>query len=314
MRQFIVAIFLTICLASPASAYWEFHDTDGQYLFGYAGVDENLSLYLSEIEANNIPTNAQVLVTSSPADDIRPRLDFLRSRGQRVLVVLDLLLFLNDTNLNTPCGAGSWRHRLNYQARLDNWLSLNGTHITPAYVAALVVNSEINNRCISSSSLDIVTQYVKEKLPSIAPVAGYGRSSGAKPLPDVIPSSLAGVAFFKYRTFDPQTDAAYQEDFNLLKSKLNPEQRIILVADGFYDSGHAALGWPKWYLGHAALNYMRLAQNDPLVVGLLIFRWPGFNEGEFNPGTRDLPQNVRDRHRQVGCTLMIQSMLPNPCS
>jgi hypothetical protein len=314
MKKLFSVITLTLTLLlTHADAHWEFHDADGQYLFGYAGVEENLETYLSEIEGNRIPTNAQTLVASTPADDLRARLDLLRSRGQRAFLILDPLLFLNDPNLNTPCGAGSWRHRLNYRARFDNWLALNGSHVTPERVAVLVVNSEINNRCVSFGSLEEVSQYVKAKLPGIPTIAGYGRSTGAKPLPEAVPPTLDGVAFFKYRTFDPQTDAAYQEDFNLLKSKLDAGQRIILVPDGFYDSGHAALGWPKWYLGHAALNYMSLARNDPSVVGLIVFRWPGFQEGELKLGTRDLPQNVRDRHRQVGCGLRIQSPLLAGC-
>jgi hypothetical protein len=308
MRKTVLVITLLLTLhGTPVGAHWEFHDVNEQYLFGYAGVEENLELYLSEIESNQIPTNAQTLVSASPVDDLRGRLEFMRSRGQRAFLVLDQLLFLNDPNLNTPCGAGSWRHRLNFQARFDNWLALNGSHIRPEYVAVLVVNTEINNRCISFNSLDQVTRYVKEKAPAIPTLAGYGRSTGARPLPDTIPASLAGVALFKYRTFDPQTDPAYQEDFSLLKSKLTPEQRIILVPDGFYDSGHAALGWAKWYLGYVALNYMRLAQTDPVVVGLIIFRWPSFDEGELKLGTRDLPQNVRDRHRQAACGLKISS-------
>jgi hypothetical protein len=53
---------------------------------------------------------------------------------------------------------------------------------------------------------------------------------------------------------------------------------------------------------------MNLALNDPKVVGLAIFLWPGFDElKEYKLGTRDLPQIVRDKHRQVGCGLRIQS-------
>lgn len=315
-RYAIAAAALLISLLAPAQvagAHWEFHDAGGQFLFGYAGVDENLEPYLNEIESQRIPTNAHTLASAAPTDDLAARLDLLRARGQRAFLVLDQLLFISDPNLQTPCAANSWRHRLNYQARFDAWLERNAARLTPEYVAVLVVNTEVNNRCVSFGSLDQVTQYVKAKLPALPTLAGYGRSTGAKPLPEAIPASLAGVALFKYRTLDPRADAEYQAELGLLKSKLTPEQRIVLVPDGFYDSGHAALGWPKWYLGHSALNYMQLALGDPLVVGLLIFRWPGFQEGEAKLGTRDLPQSVRDRHRQVGCGLRIQSPLLATC-
>lgn len=315
MKQFVIALLTLMLLTSTASAYWEEHDLNGQYMFGYAGVEENLALYLPEIESNHIPTNVQTLVAKNASDNLSSQLDYLRAHGQRAVLILDNLLFINDPSLPTPCGAGSWRNRFDYKAKFDNWMKINGSYLNADYVAVLVIHSEINNHCISFDSLDQVTQYVKSKIPAIPTLAGYGRSVGAAPMPDAIPAALAGVAFFKYRIFDPQTDSDYQAELNGLKAKLTPEQRIILVPDGFYDSGHAALGWPKWYLGYVALNYMSLALNDPKVVGLVFFRWPSFPEaGETKLGTRDLPQSVRDRQMQASCGLKIQSPLSMYCN
>ncbi|HEV2915334.1 MAG TPA: hypothetical protein VGX92_18790 [Pyrinomonadaceae bacterium] len=309
-----VLLILALCVTN-ADAYWEEHNEEGKYLYGYAGVDDNLSFHLSEIESNHISTNVVSVDVDTAADDLTDKLAFLKSHGQRAIVVLDKILFINDPRLNTPCGSFAYRHRLDFKAKFDNWLSINSAHITPEFVAALAVNTEINNRCISYDSLNMVTQYVKTRLPLIPSLAGYGRGAGSAPLPDKIPEALAGVIFFMYRIFDPRTDSAYQIEFQALKSKLTPEQRLILVPDGFYDSGHAALGWPKWYLGYVALNYMRLALNDPKVVGLVLFLWPGFEEfGEQKLGTRELPQAVRDRHREVGCGLNIQSQQSEWCS
>lgn len=58
-RYIVVALMISALLpARAAGAHWEFHDGGGGYLFGYAGVEENLEPYLDEIEANRIPTNA----------------------------------------------------------------------------------------------------------------------------------------------------------------------------------------------------------------------------------------------------------------
>jgi hypothetical protein len=311
--RIISALIVLSIFASNANAHWEDHDLRGKYLFGYSGASSDLSL--SEIEGNLIPTNVLTVEVNTAADDIGIQLRQLRSRGQRAVLLLDSLLFKNVPTLNTACGTFAWRHRLDFQAKFDNWLALNAAYVNPDYVAVLVMNTEVNNRCITAYSLDLVTQYVNAKLPNLPTVAGYGRSAGAAPLPDTVPSSLAGVAFFKYRTFDPRTDAAYQADFNELKSKLTPAQRIILVPDGFYDSGHAALGWPKWYLGYLSLNYMSLALNDPKVVGIVVFLWTGFDDANGRVlGTRDLPQGVRDKHKQVGCGLAIQSPMTINCN
>ena len=306
MRKLVTIFLSTFVLVSQASAHWEEHDLAGKYFFGYAGVEENLTTYILEIEANNIPSNAQTVVVASAADDLRPRLSFLKSRGQRAIIILDSLLFRPDSTLSTPCGTNAWRSRLDYIAKFDNWLALNAQSLVPDTVAILVVNTEVNNRCISAASLDEVTRYVASRLPALPTIAGYDGTRGAQPLPQTIPASLAGIAFYRYHVLDPRTETTYQSNLSYLKARLTPAQRILLVPDGFYDSFHVQDGWPKWYLGVLALNYAQLALNDPKVVGLTFFRWPGFFEfGETKLGVRDLPQSVRDRHREAACTLRV---------
>jgi hypothetical protein len=307
-----ISILLLLAVAFPARAYWEEHDVQGRYFFGYAGVGDNPSLYMPEVENNRIPTNVQSLAVNNPTDGLTGRLNYLNSHGQKAVLVLDDLLFIQDPALPTPCGAESWRIRLNYQVRFDDWVSRNAANLKIEKIAMLVINTEVNNRCIPSYSLDTVTKFVTARLPSIPTLAGYGRSgAGAKPLPDQIPASLAGVLFFKYQILDPRSDDSYQHEFNELKAKLSAEQRIILVPDGFYSSSHAAAGWPKWYLGYLALNYAELAKSDPKVVGLVFFLWASFGEGtDLYQGSRDLPQSIRDRQRLAGCGMNIQSSQP----
>lgn len=314
MKKLVTIFLLTIILVAQASAYWEEHDFAGQYMFGYAGVEENLATYIAEIESNNIPSNVETVVVASASDDLRPRLAFLKSHGQRGIVILDSLLFRPDSTLATPCGANAWRSRLDFQAKFDNWRALNAQSLVPDTVAILVINTEVNNRCISAASLDEVTRYVASRLPALPTIAGYDGTRGAQPLPETIPASLAGVAFYRYHVLDPRTETTYQSNLNHLKARMTPAQRLLLVPDGFYDSFHAADGWPKWYLGILALNYAQLALNDPKVVGLVFFRWPGFFEfGETKLGVRDLPQGVRDRHREAACTLRIANPFVMPC-
>jgi hypothetical protein len=314
MRIFVAMLLLLCVLSSQVNAHWEEHDLGGQYMFGYAGVEEDLFTYISEIELNNIPANVETIVVASAADDLGPRLSFLSSRGQRGIVILDGLLFRPDANLNTPCGANAWRSRTDFRLKFDNWLMLNAPNIVPQKVAILVINTEVNNRCVSAASLDEVTQYVAARLPALPTIAGYDATRGAQPLPESIPASLAGVAFYRYHVLDPRTEVTYQASLNHLKARMTPAQRLILVPDGYYDSFHVADGWPKWYLGVLALNYAQLAKNDPKVVGLVFFRWPGFFEfGEQKLGVRDLPQGVRDRHREAACLLGRTNPFVAPC-
>jgi hypothetical protein len=310
-KKTLFTIILLFFTALSIRAHWEEHDINGQYLFGYAGVGDKPSLYMPEIEANRIPTNVQSLEVNLSTDNLTSRINYLSAHGQRAFIVLDDLLFIHDPNLPTPCGADSWRNRLDYQVKFTNWFNLNAPNLTPGKVAALVINTEVNNRCIPSYSLDAVTKFVTARIPSIPTLAGYGRSgAGAKPLPDQIPASLAGALFFKYEILDPRTDDSYQQEFSELKARLSAQQRIVLVPDGFYSGSHAQRGWPKWYLGYLALNYAELAKSDPQVVGLIFFLWSSFGEGDgLNIGSRDLPQSIRDRQRLAGCNMNIQSSL-----
>jgi hypothetical protein len=313
IKKVFVSFLLLSIVVLNTQAYWEDHDIYGHYMFGYAGVGDDPTLYMPEVESNRIPTNVQSIVVNTSTDNLASRINYLNSRGQKAIIVLDNLLFLKDSALATPCGVESWRNRLDYQAKFTTWFNINAAILVPGKVAVLVINTEVNNRCIPYTSLDIVTQYVVSRIPSIPTVAGYGRSTGAQPLPAVVPASLAGVLLFKYQVLDPRTDSAYQQELTNLKAKLTSAQRIILVPDGFYSDAHAQMGWARWYLGYLALNYAELAKNDPKVVGLVFFLWPSFTEGSLNEGTRDLPQSVRDRQRLASCGMNIQSPLLMTC-
>lgn len=310
----ILTLMQPMLFTAAAGAHWEERDVHGRFMFGYAGVEGDPN-YTAEIEAHGIPTNVQSISVAAASEDLGPKINFVNSRGQRAIVMFDRLLFLNDPALPTPCGPHAWRQRFDYRAKFDAWLSRNARHLAPEKVAILVINSEVNNRCISPAALDAVTQYVASKVPAIPTLAGYGAGEGAQPLPEVIPASLAGAALFRYEILNPVTDPSYQQTYAALKSRLTPAQRILLVPDGFYNSGHAAKGISEADMGRVALNYMTLALNDPQVVGLLFFLWPNYEEnGEQKLGTRGLPQEVRDRHRVAAQGLGVRNPFATKCN
>jgi hypothetical protein len=311
-------IISVVLVAGVRAQQWPEHEVQGQYFYGYASAGDDPARFMPEVEANRIPTNVQSLSVSAPSEDITMRVELLRSRGQRTVVVLDLVLFKHVGGTGT-CGADTWRPWLNYQERFAIWRSINSAILTPENIAFVVVNTEVNNRCIDAGALDLVTQHVKAQLPGVRAVAGYGRTDGAKPLADgSIPASLDGVLFFRYYTFDPTTDQRYQEEFANVVGKLTETQRVIIVPDGFYGPGHAAREWPKWYLGYLALNHVKFAQSQSRVVGVMFLQWPdAINEKTKQvelQGSRSLPQSVRDRQREAGCSLNVQNLLSTTCN
>jgi hypothetical protein len=129
---------------------------------------------------------------------------------------------------------------------------------------------------------------------------GYGfDGSLGQPAPAYIPAAIDWVGFFKYGYYDPansahpcNADGGFLTAFDDLVSKLAPSQRIILVPDGFW-AVHL----------HSHLRYESFALAQPKVVGMIVFLWPSLSLAEIK-GTRDLPQGVLDRHREIGCRVV----------
>lgn len=288
-------------------------------LWGYAGVAEPGVNRLSEITSAGIPVN--VASVDFPGvwtgTDLASITSSFQAAGVKSAIFLDHVLYkrfkVASSNCQDADGPFVWALRGNWQERLANFVSVNGAYITPAQTAFLIVFIEVNNACLSLTDLDVGASAVRSYFPDIPTVMGYGfDGSLGQPAPAYIPSSIDWVGFFKYGYLDPanpshpyNADAGYLTEFNNLVAKLNVSQRIILVPDGFWAPhlhanlpSHTGTGWPKWYLQTLALNYESFALSQPKVVGMIVFLWPSFPP---NTGTVDLPQSVRDRHREIGC-------------
>lgn len=315
MHRHITILLLLLLLALSASADITF--------FGYAGVADAAGNKLPEIQAAGIPTNVatvdfQEVWTST---NLGATVTQFQASGVKAGLFLDNVLFKKFYVPSSPCvdagGPFSVRLRLNWQDRLANFVAANGVHITPAKTAFISVSTEVNNGCTPLDNVQTAALRLKTYFPGIPMVMGYGRSPGARPAPDFIPSAIDWVGLFKYGTYDPNNpnhpnnfDNQYLVEFNSLVSKLSMHQRIILVPDGFWGgflhknlNSHngPGTGWPKWYLGPLSINYEAFALMQPKVVGIVMFLW---TITPFDPnflGTKELPQSVRDYHRQIGC-------------
>jgi hypothetical protein len=283
-------------------------------VWGYTGVAGPGVNYLSEITAAGIPTNiASVDFTESwTTTNLASITSSFQAAGVKNTIFLDNVLYKKFYVLSSNCqdagGPFVWRLRGNWQDRLANFVSQNGAQITPAKTSFIAVFSEVNNACLSLTDVDTGAIAVKSYFPGIPTVMGYGfDGSLGQPAPAYIPASIDWVGFFKYGYFDPadpsnpaNADTGYLTEFNSLVAKLGVNQRIILVPEGsWFQHLHANLGWPKWYLQYVALNYESFALSQPKVVGMIVFLWPSFLPDI--TGTKDLPQAVRDRHREIGC-------------
>jgi hypothetical protein len=315
MKRLIPTV-LFLLLALPSFADITF--------FGYTGVADASGNRLPEIQAAGIRTNVATVDFQEVwnTTNLGATVAQFQASGVKAGLFLDHVLFKKFILASSPCidengQPFAIRLRLNWQDRLANFVAANGAHISPTKTAFISVNTEVNNGCSPLTDVQTAALRLKTYFPGVPMVMGYGRSPGARPAPDFIPSAIDWVGLFKYGTFDPSNpnhpnnaDNQYLVEFNSLVSKLSANQRIVLVPDGWWGgflhknlNSHngPGTGWPKWYLGPLSINYEAFALRQPKVIGVLFFLW---TITPFDPnflGTKELPQSVRDYHRQIAC-------------
>ena len=306
-RTLITSLSITLLLLSVTTrsvgAHWEFHDLYGQYLFGYTGVEGNIPLYRDEIAANGIRTNVTTISSPITNTNLSGPISFFNSRGDKAALFMDNVIFIEDPNVpkcNPPYNG--WRLRLDYQAKIDAWISLNSAYLTPDRVAFLIINGEANNRCLTAPGLDQATAYVKSRLPALPTVVGYGLT-GNRTVTAPLPSQPAGFAFWTYGSRYPNDPgSAFQYWLNFFKQQIgNGPQRLIVVFDAHHQPYHTSLGISPEVIGPMATRYADVVLSEPKIVGMIGFTWASFGD---HIGMRDLPQSVRDRNRTVSCRLL----------
>jgi hypothetical protein len=298
-RKPFVAVLSLILLLSPmlaltASAHWEFHDVNHQYLFGYTGV-ESAYEYDNEVKNSGIKTNVTMLSsewTTNLGGAITHHNDF----GNKVGIFLDTILFQS--------ASPSWYLRPDFKYLFDKWLQRNSLYLTPNRVAFLIINSEANNRGLTNTDLNQATAYVKQKLPSIPTVVGYGLSPGGVNISaQTLPSEPDGFAFWDYYVLHPEaTNSQFRYWLNYFKTHIDQSrQRLIFVFDAHYATAHLSAGILQDDVGEMAKRYADIALSEPLVVGMVGFTWESFGD---ILGLRDMAQGARILNAQASCKLL----------
>ena len=315
-----IAILLLGLVMTPAVSLAEIA------FWGYTGIAGPGVNHLDEVRAAGIPTNVASVDFAEDWEttDLGSIISSFQDAGVGAALFLDQILYKKVYVAASRCldagGPFRWKLRGNWQRRLERFAEQNGRYIDPATTLFLVVSSEVNNLCLSLADVETGASAVRSRFPGIPTVMGYGfDGSLGQPAPAEIPPSIDWVGFYKYGYYDPatpahpcNTDGGFLTAFDNLVSKLGPHQRIILVPDGFWAVHlHSHLpskegpgtGWPRWYLEHLALRYESFALAQPKVIGMIAFLWPSLQHIGIT-GTRDLPQALRDRHREIGCRVV----------
>lgn len=122
--------------------------------------------------------------------------------------------------------------------------------------------------------------------------------------PPPIAPHLTLWGFDCYTYADPAASPAFMTYLDLVRRRLGPDQRMVLVMDANHTEYHAAAGVALNDMGDVARAYAALALSRPEVVGMLGYTWAGGIDSPTELGVRDMPQAVIDAHRALGQMLL----------
>jgi len=278
-------------------------NSDHIKFFGFTLIDtfwddptdtETKTNYKDEIyEFSNI---ADILVVN-PSDNIVERMNEIANLQMKSVLHLNEIFF---EQVGTGGHSGTeYDLRNDYQERWNEFVAVNQLQSNQELVQTFYIGEEPTWNAISFSELKSATDYVKSTFANI-PIMIIEAYPAIDELQ--IPSSVDWIGFDHYFIKDPKNDVTLRSELNLLKSKMNTSQNVMLIMDTHYihwahgDVGGIELEGMK----DVAKSYFKLAKEEPMVIGILGYFWPsGFDVSE-SIGARNMPQSVQEEYIRIG--------------
>ncbi len=281
------------------------HETTGSHIkfFGFVLVDtfwddpsdnEPKTNYIDEVYSFS---NIADLLVLNPSDNIVGRIDAIANLQMKSILHVSTIFF-EQVGTAGQSGA-SYNLRNDYQERWDELVTTNQLLSNQTKIQAFYVGEEPTWNDISFSELKAATDYIKAAFPTI-PILIIEASTAVNSLQ--IPNSVDWIGFDHYFIKDPNSNAAFQNELNLLKSKINNSQHIVFVMDTHYiTSIHGNLaGITLDEMKEVATNYYTLAVKEPKTIAILGYFWPSGFDNPQSVGARNMPQAVKDEYRSIG--------------
>ena len=213
-----------------------------------------------------------------------------------------------------------WRLLDDWQARLDEFVSLHGAALNAQNVAFFLMSSEVNDRCFLMSEVLMAAEAVRARFPGIPLGFFYGASHNrdgiriSQPPPSSFPAIFDVVGFFSYDNlnindpldvrnatgsyYNPENPTDTATIYGDLLSKIQTHQDVLLVFDTDFNSGNALQGWVEEDLSALALNYAEFMTFRPEVKILGGAPWQGLLQ---------LPLSVRQTHATLACEAFVNN-------
>lgn len=248
-------------------------------------------------EIHSFSNIADILVVNSNDNIIQRAQTFADFELKAILHLNELFFELVDNN--SPSGS-NYDLRSDYQERWNEFKTINQSILNPHYIGAFYIGEEPTWNGITFSELNTVAQLLQAEFSNIPTMIIEAYPS----LNDLqVPETVDWIGFDRYFVKDPNTNPDFQQDWEILKTKIsNQDQKIMIILDSHY------IGWAHGEFGNidltqmdqVAKNYYQLAKNNEKVIGILGYFWPnGFDIPE-SIGGRGMPQNVKMEYERIG--------------
>lgn len=248
--------------------------------FGYA--------WGTNVDAVKSYCNIHTLVPFS-FDSVEENLQQFTNAGMKAILSLQLII----------CDTATGKLLSDWSTRLSLWKSKQGTSIDQR-VLAIMLPDEAYHLGYTAKQIQAVSQKLSALFPAHGQllIESYSKIRQLYTIKYPVPSAVKWVGFDRYGVL-PLTDEEYQKDFKYLRSKLRPNQKIMLVGEGQWIELYEEYGLPETIMGDIILSYEEIAK-DAKVDGLLVYCWPNDFEYPGYVGSEGLPQSVKDIHVQIG--------------
>lgn len=276
---------------------------DNLTYFGYTLIDvfwddpsdkEDKTNYLDEIQ--DFSNLADILVID-PTENIVERIDNFENSGVQSVLHLNEMFFEQISSGGNLSGT-IYGLRSDYQERWDTFVTTNNINGNATKIAALYIGEEPAWNGISEVDFTAACDYAKATVPNIPifNVESYAAIDNV-----YTPNSVDWVGFNHYFIPEPSTNSTYQAEYNTMKQKMKPHQKIVLIMDAHWIKNfHGASGISKNDMDFVARDFYSMANADTNVVGVFGYFWPSGFDVKNSVGIRHLPQHVIDEHITIG--------------
>lgn len=250
--------------------------------------------YADEVHSFN---NLADMLVLEPSDSIAQRIAHFGQKDLKAVLHLNEIFF-EHVNAHAPSGA-NYDLRPDYRERWNQFVQINHAVLNADGIGAFYIGEEPTWNGISYDELTAVTNFLKEGHSNIPILIIEAHPA----LPDLrVPEKVDWVGFDHDFIKNPNSDAAFQQEWEVLKTKLSGNQKIMIVMDAHYMEGaHGTYGNIAIdEMAEVAENYYQLAKNEKRVVGYLAYFWPNGFGVPGSIGGRGMPTAVKEKYIEIG--------------